>query len=171
MSKSNKLEEELKSKTEIKQEMRDLQAIGVALIDLPESVYKKISIPEDLDEAIQTYKKIKSHNAQKRQRQYIGRLMRGIDSEPLITALKEWKDGNKKLARDFNRLEQLRLDLLQDENKQTIDQLITDHPECDRQQLMQLIRAAQKEHHAESNGKNFKKLFRFLKELATPEAS
>lgn len=165
----DELEESFKSKSDIKKEMHALQDLGVELLDVPVNVYKKFPIPEELDEAIQVYRKITSNNAKKRQRGYIGRIMRSLDPAPIENALQEWKDGNKKLAREFHRLEQVREELLEG-SQQAINDVMELYPDCDRQQLMQLIRSAQKEAKENSPPKSFKKLFQFLKALAQQSA-
>lgn len=162
-------ESEYKSKTQIKREMEALQALGELLLDVPPGVYKKMPIPEELDDALQTIKKIKSHSARRRQLQYIGKVMRQIDAAPIQAAVDEWRNGHKKLAREFHKLEQLRDDLLDNKNG-VLQTVINDHPECDIQHLRQLIRMAQQERKQEKPPKNYRKLFQLLKSLYQPEA-
>ena len=161
----NEDEIDVKSKTRIKQEMLGLQAVGKDLIALPDRVYRSIPTTDELNEAIATHKRINSNNAKKRQMQYIGKIMRNIDSEPIIKALNDYKNGRKRLAREFQGLEAVRLKLIEG-HQETLANLIEQHPSCDRQQLMQLIRSAKKEHDAEKPDKNFKKLFQLLKNLS-----
>ena len=95
-------DEEYKSKTQIKEEMLALKDLGAALLDVPKSVYDSFPIPDELDEAIQTSHRIKSHIAKKRQLQYIGKVIRGIDYQPIQAAYDEWKNGRKKLSQEGN---------------------------------------------------------------------
>lgn len=163
-------QEEFKSKTAIKKEMLELQKLGVALIDLPPAIYKTFPIPDQLDDAIAVAKKITSNNAKKRQMQYIGKIMREIDTEAIEKAFFEYQNGRKKEARHFQALESFRLQLIEG-NDQLLNNILEANPHCDRQQLMQLIRGARKEQQAQTNGKNFKKLFSFLKELSPWESA
>lgn len=156
--------EEYKSKTQVKKELHALQDLGKVLLELPLGVYQSLPIPEDLDEAIKQSRKITSHVARKRQIQYIGKLMRQIDVEPIQHAYDEWKNGRKKLAREHQQLEKTR-ELLLSGNKDTLNEIIEQHPECDIQQLRQLIRLAQQEQKLQKPPKNYRKLFQFLKEL------
>jgi len=165
-------ETDIKSKTQIKAEMNELQDIGVQISELPKAVYKSFAVPESLDEAIQTLHRIKNWNAQKRQHQYIGRVMREIGEEEverLQRLLNDYQLGRKKLNREFQKLENTREALI-DGDQETLQNLLEDYPSIERQQLMQVIRAAQKE--AKQNegldatkkqDKHFKKLFQFLK--------
>src|SRR4051812_1985586 len=75
--------EEILSKTKRKQEMHALQSLGTALVGLPESQIAALEIPEKLKVAVLEAKRIKSHEARRRQMQYIGRLMRDVDAEPI----------------------------------------------------------------------------------------
>lgn len=163
---------EYKSKTQIKEEMLALQDIGRVLIELPDSVYKTFPIPDDLDEAIKTYRRINSHNARKRQMQYIGRVIRGLDPKPLLDAIENHQQGNRKKNLVFQALEKLRERIVAGEQS-AVDEVFERYPNCERQKLMQLVRAAKKEaqknqeQEASNNKstKHFKKLFSFLKEL------
>ncbi len=153
-----------KSKSQLKREVEALQKLGESLLELPDAIYKSFPIPEDLDAALQDAKRIKSNVAKKRQMQFIGKVMRDIDAEPIQQAYEEWKTGRKKMAREFHKLEQLRDDLIAGEND-ALQTLITEHPSVDIQQLRQLIRGAQQEKKNNKPPKNFRKLFQLLKEL------
>ncbi len=109
-------------------------------------------------------KRINSNIAKRRQIQYIGKLMRRIDAEPIQSAYDEWKSGRKKMARDHQQLEETR-DRLVDGDKNALSEVIENHPDCNIQQLRQLIRSAQHERKLEKPPKNYRKLFQFLKEL------
>ena len=80
--------EELKpSKSARKREHLAKQKLGEELIPLAESDLRALPIEDDLLEAVLEAKKIKAHGALRRQRQYIGKLMRHVDPEPLQSAL------------------------------------------------------------------------------------
>ena len=63
-------EDEWVSKTQMKKQMNDLQALGMELTKLSSDTLKKIGLDEELFEAIATYKKITSNSALKRQAQF-----------------------------------------------------------------------------------------------------
>ena len=68
------------SKTRRKQAMEDLQALGEELVGLSTEKVKRIPLPEELGEAIAEARRMPRHDeARRRQIQYIGKLMRGID--------------------------------------------------------------------------------------------
>ena len=77
------MQEELVSKTRRKKEMHELQALGVALVELAESQIAALQIAEELRSAVLEAKRMRSHEARRRQLQYIGRLMRDVDPGPI----------------------------------------------------------------------------------------
>src|SRR6266853_751685 len=84
--------EEKPSKTELKRVMHELQALGERLIGLNPEQLAAIALPENLHEAGEQARRITKHEARRRQLQYIGRLMRDVDPEPIREKLKVW-DG------------------------------------------------------------------------------
>ena len=87
-------EDEWVSKTQMKKQMNDLQALGMELTKLSSDTLKKIGLDEELFEAIATYKKITSNSALKRQAQFIGRLMRDTDPAPIEAYLAKLRGDN-----------------------------------------------------------------------------
>ena len=71
------------SKSAIKREYLALQKLGEELITLRQSEIDSLPLDDDLREAIMEARQIKAHGALRRQKQYIGKLMRNIDAEPL----------------------------------------------------------------------------------------
>ena len=87
------------SKSSRKREAHSLQKLGERLIAMRESEFNTLPLPESLVEAIQEARKMKSVQALSRQRQYIGRLMRDVDLEPLEKALEALTDRQNAHAR------------------------------------------------------------------------
>ena len=76
------------SKSQLKREMTALQKIGEELVGLSERELAKIPIvDEDLQLAIEEAHRIRSNNARKRHLQYIGKVMRNVDTAPIVQAL------------------------------------------------------------------------------------
>jgi ribosome-associated protein len=71
------------SKSHRKRESESRQALGEALIDLGHGELDALDIPERLRQAIQDAQNIRKHEALRRQKQFIGRLMRDVDPEPI----------------------------------------------------------------------------------------
>jgi ribosome-associated protein len=71
------------SKSARKREYLALQKLGEELITLKQTELDSLTLDEGLLEAILEARQIKAHGALRRQKQYIGKLMRHIDPEPL----------------------------------------------------------------------------------------
>ncbi|MEM9402464.1 MAG: ribosome biogenesis factor YjgA [Pseudomonadota bacterium] len=71
------------SKTALKQQQTELQALGERLIDLEPAELETLGLDETLRDAISTAQRIRSHEALRRQKQYIGKLMRSVDDAPI----------------------------------------------------------------------------------------
>lgn len=76
------------SKSARKREFLALQKLGEELIALHESDLQEMGLDEELLEAVLDARQIKSHGALRRQKQYIGKIMRQIDPEPIRAAMK-----------------------------------------------------------------------------------
>jgi len=75
------------SKSARKRQYLALQKLGEKLLTVRESDLLDIELDEDLREAVLEARKIRSHGALRRQKQYIGKLMRQLDPEPIRAAL------------------------------------------------------------------------------------
>jgi ribosome-associated protein len=154
---------EIVSKTKKKREMHELQALGVALAALPESQLQAMSLHEDLLEALLEAKRIRSHEARRRQMQYIGRLMRDLDPAPIRAQLAEVEGHSAQANARHRRLETWRSRLLGDDGALTA--LAADYPGADLQVLRTLIRNARKEAAEGKPPRAYRELFRVLKDI------
>lgn len=153
------------SKTALKREMTELQDLGKKLIGLSDNELAKIPLhDEKLKEAIETAKRIKSHEGLRRQMQYIGKLMRLIDTDAIREALAERERGHQELARQFHQLENLR-DQLVEEGISGIEKIVARFPSADRQHLRQLVLQSAKEVKAKKPPAAKRKIFQYLREL------
>ena len=155
-------EEELVSKTQNKKEMDDRQDLGMQLTKLSADVLKKIGLDEDLIEAVIFYKKINSNGALKRQAQYIGRLMRDTDPEPIQAYLNKLKGDNSEHNALMQRLELLRERLV--DSDEALTKLLNEQSGIDIGTVRTLIRNARKEKEQNKPPKAYRELFQVLKQ-------
>ena len=155
-------EEELVSKTQIKNEMNERQALGMQLTKLAPDTLKKIGLSEELLEAVLFYKKITANGALKRQAQFIGRLMRDTDPEPIQAYLNKLKGDNAEYNAAMQRLELLRERLV--ESDDALTELISNKPELPISELRTLIRNARREKEQNKPPKAYRELFQLLKQ-------
>ena len=157
-------EEELPpSKTQIKKQMHELRDLGVELTELGKDQLAQLDLPESLRDAIREMKNINKFGAQRRQMQYIGKLMRTVDTLPIIAKLDAWKGTSQQHIAYMHQLERWRDRLLESESALT--ELLAAHPQADAQRLRTLIRNAQKEIEAGKLPKNFREIFQVLREI------
>lgn len=151
------------SKTKIKQQMHDLQDIGAELVALGKDQLAQLDLPETLHDAIHEMHRISKFGARSRQMQYIGKLMRGVDTAPIIARLNAWKGISQQHIAHLHQLERWRDRLLEDDGALT--ELLAAHPHTDTQHLRALIRSAQKEKEAGRPPKNYREIFQVLREI------
>src|SRR5689334_8584135 len=135
--------DEIVSKTKRKQEMHELQALGAALVSLPESQIRELSVDAALREAVLEAKRIRSHEARRRQIQYIGRLMRDVDPAPIRERLAALEGHSTRASAEHRRLEAWRERLLADDAALT--EFADAFPRADLQALRTLLRNARRE--------------------------
>lgn len=159
-----------KSKQQQKREAEAVQALGKAIVELPMAQFKvvtaKLELPERLHAALEQCRSIKSREARRRQLQFIGKLMREIDPEPIQQCLEQLKQGGQLARTQHHQLEQWRERLLS-EGDAAFQELLQLHPELDAKQVRQLIAAAQREAAHKQPPRAARQLFRYLRDLMT----
>ncbi|MEZ9269066.1 ribosome biogenesis factor YjgA, partial [Vibrio splendidus] len=151
------------SKTEMKTDMDALQKLGEELVELKPSILDKFPLSEDLAQAIKDAQRFKNE-AKRRQLQYIGKVMRNVDPEPIQAALDKIRNKHSQATVELHKLEQLR-DRVVAEGDAAISDVMEMYPEADRQRLRQLARQANKEKSANKPAKSSREIFQILKEL------
>ena len=102
------------SKSQLKRDALALQALGAKLLDLPESDWAALGLPEALIAALREGKRIRAHGARRRQLQYIGKLMRDLDPEPIRAGLAALRADDRTAKRVFANAERWRDRLLRE---------------------------------------------------------
>lgn len=164
-------EEELElppSKTKIKKQMLDLQDIGEQLVALGADKLKELDLPERLFDAVQEMKRINKFGAQRRQMQYIGRLMRDVEPAPIVAKLEAWNGKSHQHIAWLHRIERWRDRLL--ENEEALTELLAGHPAADAQRLRTLIRNAHKEKELQKPPKSYREIFQVLRDIMPEQA-
>lgn len=80
-------EEQRPSRSARKRQALALQELGVRLTLLKPAQLQQLPLPEELLAAVLEAQQLRSRAALARQRQYIGKLMRALDPEPIVRAL------------------------------------------------------------------------------------
>jgi len=157
-------EEQRLSKSARKREAATLQELGVQLSALPDQEIKALGLPDSLFTALRDLRRLPSHGAQVRQRQYIGKLMRTIDPEPVLAKLAERKQRHDSEIRHFQQIERWRDRLLSEPAAGALE-LQQAYPQIDRAALLKLLDKAERERLEQRSPVGARELFAFLREL------
>lgn len=161
---SSELDQELKSKTEIKKEMHQLQDFGQELVEMSKHQRSRLPLTEDLKDAMIVADKIKNKNeALRRHIRHIAKILVETDLAPIQQAIDVMANKHQQETAKFNRLENLRDELIEQGND-AVESLLAEFEQMERQKLKQLVRHAAKEKKAEKLGKHYRNLFTYLKE-------
>ncbi len=152
------------SKSQKKREASAIQALGERLLDLSDKQLREIDIPEALSQAVALAKTIKARSGRKRQLQYIGKLMRNLDTEPIEAYFNRLDANVTTVNAGFHRLERWR-DRLVAEGNAALNDAMQEFPSLDLQHLRQLIRNARNGKNPKLSTKAKRELFQYLKQL------
>jgi ribosome-associated protein len=151
------------SKTKQKEAMHELRDLGAELVELSVGQLKRIKLPENIYDAVRECQKITAHGARRRQVAYLGKLMRGVDDEPVRAGLAMLRGESSAETARLHRLERFRVRLLEDEA--VLAEIAAIWPAVDLQHLRTLRRNALKEQENNKPPKNFRAIFQVLQEL------
>jgi ribosome-associated protein len=166
------------SRTELKRESEQLQKLGESLLTLRQDLMDGLALSEKLLEALAEAKRITNFEGKRRQMQYVGKLMRGLDEEDLQSireALGVQQKGSARDAMALHEAEKWRDDLISDED--ALQRWLARHPDTDTQQLRALIRQARKDTQPDQDaiskglaprqGRAYREIFQLVKNRLT----
>ncbi len=154
VAEGSELDEQLKaelrgdgpSKTELKAQSAELQALGEALLTLRRDLFEPLDLPTKLVDALDELKRIANFEGKRRQSQYVGKLMRQLDEEQLAAvkhALEEQRKGPAAETMRLHAAERWRERLIAEDA--AVNAWVTQFPDTDVQQLRALVRQARKD--------------------------
>ncbi|MEO6018050.1 MAG: ribosome biogenesis factor YjgA [Polaromonas sp.] len=156
------------SKTQLKAEADEKQALGEALLTLRADLMARLDLPDKLLDAIKDARKITNFEGRRRQMQFIGKLMRPLDADPIREAINEQLNGSAQLTLQLHLAEQWRDKLVLDDD--ALGAWLTEYPATDAQQLRALVRQARKDYKPEKpgaaprHGKSYREIFQMVKD-------
>ena len=158
------MEADIVSKTKKKREVEELQKLGATLIELPAVQLDALGLPAELLAAVREAQRFTSHGARRRQVQFIGKIMRKIDPEPVRTAVEAITNQSATVRARQKRLEQWRERLIADDAALTA--FASEHTGTDLQAMRTLIRNARKEIAESKPPRAQRELFRVLRDFS-----
>ena len=96
------------SKTELKRRHHALQKLGEQLLELKQELLDTLDLDERLQDALAEARKMSSHEALRRHKQYIGKLMRDVDAEPIEALFAKLNADDRRSKRIFAEAERWR---------------------------------------------------------------
>ena len=173
------------SKTELKAQSAELQALGEALLVLRRDLFEPLDLPPKLIDALAELKRITNFEGRRRQAQLVGKLMRQLEDEQIDAVRAALEVQRKGSAADTLRLhaaENWRDRLIAEDA--AVNAWVTQYPDTDVQQLRALVRQARKDAptpdaakeaeakgQAQRNSRAFRELFQLVNTaLAQAEA-
>ncbi len=158
------LDEELKSKTELKREMHQMQDFAMKLVKLSKHQRSKVPLTEEIKENLVLADKILNKpDALNRHVRFLAKVLVETDLAPIHQALDVMANKHQQETAKFHKLEQTRDELIEQGNAK-VEALLEEYQGFERQRLRQLVRLAAKEKAAEKQGKHYRELFAYLKE-------
>jgi ribosome-associated protein len=157
------VDENRPSKTQRKKAVHALQDLGVGLVELPEDRLAAIELPERLRDAVMDARRITAHEARRRQMQYIGKLMRTVDAEPIRAALDAWRAQSFGHTAAHKRIEGWRERLFS--HDAALAELAAAYPLADAARLSALVRGALRERETNQPPRSYRELYQALRAL------
>ncbi|MGH8278360.1 MAG: ribosome biogenesis factor YjgA [Gammaproteobacteria bacterium] len=152
------------SRTRSKRAAEALQSLGDELVALPAKQLEQLPLPEHLREALALAQTITSRGALRRQRQYVGRLMRAIDPAPIRAKLEELRGANRVSRARFQNAEHWRARLLSGD-RGALPEFLRLYPQADPDTLAALLRDGAREAIEGRPPRRTRELFRYIHSL------
>jgi ribosome-associated protein len=156
------MSDEAPSKTQRKKQMHDLQELGTELVSLSEEQLDALDLPERLRDAVVEARGITKHEARRRQMQFIGKLMRDVDAEPIRARIDALKATSHAAVARLHLIEGWRERLLAEAD--ALADFLAQHPGADAERLRTLIQGAGAERASGRPPRSFRALFQFVRD-------
>ena len=166
------------SRTDLKRESAELQKLGEQLMELRAALLDKLPLGEKLTDALKEANRITNFEGKRRQMQFVGKLMRGLDAATLDAVRAALAEQDRVPAHEaalLHEAERWREQLIAADD--ALGRWIETHPGSDVQQLRALVRQARKDlkagkpGEAVRQGKAYREVFHLVRaQLAEHDA-
>lgn len=150
------------SKTRRKKQMHDLQDLGEELVALADDQLAGLDLPERLRDAVLEARGITKHEARRRQMQFIGKLMRHVDAEPIRARIAALKTVSHAEVARLHLIEEWRSRLLAEPG--ALADFLAHYPDADQERLRNLMRLAEEEKARGKPPRGFRQLFQLVRD-------
>lgn len=156
------MSEERPSKSQRKRDMHALQDLGAELVALSDERLAQVDLPEALRDAVTEARRIKDFEGRRRQLQYIGKLMRDIEADPIRKTLESWKSASRAETKRFQLAEEWRDRLMRESD--ALHEFVRVYGDADAARVQEVVEAAKRERAAGRPPKSYRLLFRLISE-------
>lgn len=156
------------SKSQRRRDALELKSLAQELIKLNQAKLGRVPLNDMVREAIMEARGIRSNVARKRQMQYVAKLLRRDDPEPILLALEKFDGEAREITGRQHRAEGWR-DFLLEAGDPAVGELVKLRQDCDTQAIRQLIRNARAESTRSRPPAAARNLFRLLREMDQKE--
>ena len=163
------MSDEAPSKTQRKKQMHELQDLGTELVMLSSEHLDALDLPERLRDAVVDARGMTKHGARRRQMQFIGKLMRNVDAEPIRERIAALHATSHAAVARLHLIEGWRDKLLADPG--ALDEFLAQYPGADGEHLSSLIRGVSEERAGGRPPRNFRALFQALRDTMAQDAA
>lgn len=156
------------SKSQRRRDALELKSLARDLIAMSPSRFARIPLDETVRAAVEEARRIRSNVARKRQLQFVAKLLRRGDAEPIMQALEELEHAARQVTARQHRAEAWR-DRLIESGDPALGDLLRQRTGADAQAIRQHIRQARKEAGRGQPPAAARALFRLLREMDESE--
>lgn len=158
-------EDSAPSRSQVKRDMLALQKLGERLTQESAAVIARMPLSGEMLAALEEAKRIKSFNALRRHYRRLGKLLRNEELGAIHRIMDEVDNRHQAGVARFHLLERWRERLIEGDSE-VFGAFLSEFPEADRQHLRQLIQAVLREREKEQPPAAYRKLFKYLREVA-----
>ena len=155
------------TKSELKRQAHVVQDLADRLIAAPPGLASRLGLPDKLQDAITLARRIRG-GALVRQRQFVAKLLRGLDLDPIRSALDAHGDAARLEAARFRRAERWR-DRLAAGDDGALEEFIAEFA-ADPAELSRLARRAADERRRGASAGAARELFRYVSDTLNRRA-
>lgn len=163
-NKNDMQDDEWISKSQLKRESEALKQLGKKLCSLNDEHLARIPLDDKLQDAIALAHKLSNkRGALKRHYQFIGKLLRATDAEPILKAVDDIEHSHSRTVQAFKSMENWR-DRILEEGDAAIQEFCEKHEQAERQNLRQLYRNYQQAKDEKQQTRFARLLFKMLRD-------
>ena len=152
------------SKSQRRRDALETKSLASDLINLNAARLAQLPLEENVRDAVEEARQIRSHVARKRQLQYLAKLLRRSDTAVIRETIESFQNEARQLTARQHRVENWR-DFLVESGDTALGKLLELRREADGQAIRQLIRNVQREATMKKPPASYRTLFRLLRDM------